>query len=379
MKSTDALPNDKILIIAAEASSCMYAKNLMKMWWQRHPNTEFFGVGDRGMAALGMDCQGYAEDMAVVGLQEVLKHYHPIKQVADAILKKSKSEKPRFALLLDYPGFNLRIAKKLKQMQIPVIYYISPQLWAWKKGRVKQVRKFVDEMLVVFPFEVDFYREHGIEAHFVGHPLVEVIEQELATATGSHNQPPVLGLMPGSRKSEIQYNLKNQLEAARLLQQKGDLQVRVLLAPTLQNSDITSQLAPYKSSVEVVQTAPTQMIQGCDFILSASGTATLQVALCEKPMVVMYRMHPLTAFFAKRLVNTVDSFCIVNLIAGEKIVQELFQEQADPQSLAAAVEVLWKSKAQREKQVEQLRKVKTQLGDGFATENVVQFLEKKFL
>ncbi len=378
MRSVGDSQNDSILIIAAEASSCMYAKNFINRWKQSHPQTQFFGVGDRSMAEQGMDCLGFAEDMAVVGLQEVIKHYRPIKQVADQILLKAEKEKPRFALLLDYPGFNLRMAKKLKSLDIPVVYYISPQLWAWKKGRVKQVESYVDDMLVVFPFEVDFYREHGIEAHFVGHPLVEVIDQETHAAGLPTKETPVLGLMPGSRKSEIQYNLRHQLAAAELLQKRGDLDVRLLLAPTLSPSDIRPILDEFSLQLEIVQGPPTQMIQDCNFILSASGTATLQVALLEKPMVVMYRMNGFTAFIAKRLVNTVDSFCIVNLVAGEKIVPELFQEQASPKALAEEIEKLWRRPEVRELQLEKLRGIKEKLGQGDATANVVHFLEERY-
>lgn len=378
MKSVDDSPSDSILLIAAEASSCMYAKNWMRRWRVNHPQTHFFGVGDHSMAESGMDCLGFAENMAVVGLQEVIQHYSEIKSVADQILEKAKKQKPRFALLLDYPGFNLRLAKKLKEMDIPVVYYISPQLWAWKKGRVHQVKKYVDDMLVVFPFEVDFYKQYGVEAHFVGHPLVEVVDQELEKNAGSPHSEVILGLMPGSRKSEIQYNLRHQLAAASLLQTKGDLQVRLLLAPTLQVKDVEPILAEFEVDLQIAQKAPTQMIQECDLILSASGTATLQVALCEKPMVVMYRMNAITAWIAKRLVNTVDAFCIVNLIAGEKIVPELFQEQASPQRLASEIEKLWKEEGERNRQLANLRKIKDKLGHGDATGNVVRFLEEKY-
>jgi lipid-A-disaccharide synthase len=170
MKSVNDSQEDSLLLIAAEASSCMYAKNFIKAWREKFPKTHFYGVGDREMQSLGMECVGLAEDMAVMGLLEVLKHYPAIKKVGDEIIEKTQKRPPRFALLLDYPGFNLRLAKKLKELNVSVVYYISPQLWAWKKGRVQQVRDYVDDMLVVFPFEVEFYKEHNIEAHFVGHP-----------------------------------------------------------------------------------------------------------------------------------------------------------------------------------------------------------------
>ncbi|MCB0378235.1 MAG: lipid-A-disaccharide synthase [Bdellovibrionales bacterium] len=366
----------RILIVAAEASSCMYACRFIEQWHQRHPEWTFFGIGDRKMQSMGMNCFGFAEDLAVVGLLEVIKHWGDIKGSADRILAECEKRKPQFALLLDYPGFNLRLAKKLHQMNIPVVYYISPQLWAWKKGRVRQVKDFVDDMMVVFPFEVDFYQSHGVQAHFVGHPLVEVVEDENIATEPSQGKR-VLGLMPGSRKSEIQYNFQEQVKAAKLLQEQLDIDVKVLVAPTLDLKDLQAQCENCK--FEFIQGPPTQMIQQCDVILAASGTATLQVALCEKPMVVMYRMNPITAFFAKRLVNTVEYFCIVNLIARRKLVEELFQGEARGTNLASALLPLLKDEKIYQSAVENLKVLKSKLGGGGATSNLVSYLEAKYL
>jgi lipid-A-disaccharide synthase len=379
MKSVNDSQEDSLLLIAAEASSCMYAKNFIKAWREKFPKTHFYGVGDREMQSLGMECVGLAEDMAVMGLLEVLKHYPAIKKVGDEIIEKTQKRPPRFALLLDYPGFNLRLAKKLKELNVSVVYYISPQLWAWKKGRVQQVRDYVDDMLVVFPFEVEFYKEHNIEAHFVGHPLVEVVEKEIQDHPEKTEERPkkVLGLMPGSRRNEIKSIFKTQWKAAQILMEKQDVQVKVLLAPTLNASDFSQFLCP-TDQVDFVKDSPTQMIRGCDLILSASGTATLQVALCEKPMVVMYRMNPITAFFAKRLVKSVDAFCIVNLIAGRKVVPEFFQEQASPDHLANELEKLLVVDKARESMVRSLKQVKSLLGEGGATQNVIKYLVSRY-
>ncbi len=378
MKSADVSKTDSILLIAAEASSCMYAKNFISQWRERHPQCHFFGVGDRQMQSEGMDCLGFAEDMAVVGLQEVIKHYSEIRSCAEAILQKAKQDKPRFALLLDYPGFNLRMAKRLKKLEIPVVYYISPQLWAWKKGRVKQVQQFVDEMAVVFPFEVDFYKPYGVNAHFVGHPLVEIVDKELANHVPGPRKRKVLGLMPGSRRSEVQHNFTTQLAAARQLTADKDIDVKILLAPTLSKEDLLPYMNEDDSSFEFIQEAPSRMIQSCDVILTASGTATLQVALCLKPMVVMYKMNPITAFMAKLLVRSVKAFCIVNLIADKIVVPELFQEQATPQNLVAQLSVLFEESPESDRMLKELAQVKTKLGQGGATENLVSLLEERF-
>ncbi len=368
----------------------MYARLFIEQWREAvNPKTHFYGVGDRSLSRdLNMECIGFAEDLAVVGLQEVLTHWTEIKKCYYDVLSRTDSLKPRFALLIDYPGFNLRLAKDLKKKGIPVVYYVSPQLWAWKKGRVKQVRKYVDEMMVVFPFEVDFYKKHGIESHFVGHPLIEVLESELEKGLGlsqklscwgdDAQRKPILGLMPGSRKSEIKYNLESQLKVAQNLIQKKVCDVRLLLAPTLNREEILKIAGTDLNGIEIVQNKPTLMIGECDFILSASGTATLQVALCEKPMVVMYRMNSITAVLAKLLVRTVDFFCIVNLIAKEKIVPELFQSDASVDRLEKELLKIIKQDSYRNSMISQLRNIKAKLGDGRATENLVLYLKGRF-
>ena len=295
---------NNILLVAAEASSCMYARLFMEAWKVQNPRTHFFGVGDQEMKSLGMECMGLAEDLAVVGLQEVLSHWKWIRSSFLNIVKAASEKKPDFALLLDYPGFNLRLAPKLKELGIPVVYYISPQLWAWKERRVKIIKKFVDDMMVVFPFEVDFYKKHQVQAHFVGHPLVEVVNREKETFSSSSSLKPVLGLMPGSRKSEIKHHLEVQWSAAKMLRKHCEVDIRFLVAPTLEVDFLKKQIQDLPDHVEFLKDPPTVMIQKCDLILSASGTATLQAALCEKPMVVMYRMNPLSAFFAKFFFGT---------------------------------------------------------------------------
>ena len=371
---------NNILIVAAEASSCMYAKLFIKTWKGLYPNVHFFGVGDKEMHSRGMECVGLAEDMAVVGLHEVLFHWREIKKSFHSLVEMAERKKPRFALLLDYPGFNLRLAFRLKKLDIPVVYYLSPQLWAWKEGRVKYIKKFVDDMMVVFPFEVDFYKKHGIQAHFVGHPLVEIMNQETKTTFFSDriSSKPVLGLMPGSRKSEIKHNLKIQWLTAQKLMENYDIDVKLLTAPTFEVNFLKQQLPKSSNSIEFIKDNPIIMIKKCDFILAASGTATLQVALCEKPMVVMYRMNGLTAFLAKFLTRHINYYCIVNLIAGREIVPEFMQSKACPKLLAKELEKILKFPDYRKKMVSSLKKISKDLGSKKATENLVEFLKKKY-
>ena len=166
----------KILIVAAEASSCLYAQRLLQHWKLNGQLVEAFGIGNDAMALEGFECLARAEDLAVVGVQEVIAHWSVIKNAFYRVLAEVEKRRPQVVLLLDYPGFNLRLAKKLKTMGIPVVYYISPQVWAWKSGRVKTIQNVVDKMLVIFPFEVDFYALHGVQVEFVGHPLLDELE-----------------------------------------------------------------------------------------------------------------------------------------------------------------------------------------------------------
>ena len=369
---------NNVLIVAAEASSCMYAKLFIKSWKAFYPDTHFFGVGDREMNSWGMECVGLAEDMAVVGFQEILSHWKEIKKSFYNLISTAERKKPHFALLMDYPGFNLRLAPRLRKFGIPIVYYLSPQFWAWREGRVKYIKQFVDDVMVVFPFEVDFYKKHGVRAHFVGHPLVEIINQETGNFSVSEkfSNRPVLGLMPGSRKSEIKYNLKTQWLTAKKLMENHDIDIKILVAPTLEINFLKQQLP--KTSMEFIQEPPTTMIKKCDFILAASGTATLQVALCEKPMVVMYRMNGLTAFLAKFLTRHINHYCIVNLIAGHKVIPELMQSKAHPRFLTKELEKILKLPGYRKKMILSLKKISESLGSGKATENLVNFLKKKY-
>ena len=370
-----------ILVVAAEDSSCMYALRFMEQWKRFRGEQKFFGVGNRRMESLGLEILGRSEDLAVVGFQEVLAHGADIYKCFHRVLNEVRDRRPAFALLMDYPGFNLRLAQRLKEQRIPCVYYISPQVWAWKRSRVKVMRKCIEDLLVVFPFEVEFFRSHGIKAHFVGHPLLEVVRDESLDPKTPVSPPRVLGLMPGSRCVEIQHNLSVQLQAARLFQSasifknRERLKVKVLVAQGLDISFVKKQAGSGFEDMEFVKNSPTSMIESCDLILAASGTATLQVALCGRPMVVMYRMNPITALVARLLVRGISYMCIVNLVAQKKVVPEYFQ--TGPHLLAQALERLCQPGV-FEKTRQDFKEVESLLGGGQATSNVVQYLLEKY-
>ncbi len=382
----DAAPS--VLIIAAEASSSLYAQRILESWKKSGQKVNAFGIGSRSMEKLGFECLGRSEELAVVGVQEVVAHLPKIVEVFNSLVGQAKVRKPKFALLLDYPDFNFRIAKKLKGLGIPVIYYISPQLWAWRKGRIKLVQKYMERMLVLFPFEIEFYKKHNVKVDFVGHPLLdeldaslfdEKIRRERRQKFGLSEHDTILALMPGSRRSEIKHHLKDQLEAAREVVQKApSTKVVLLVAPSLHRENLRPYLDQIDFPIQMIQEEPFEMISLVDVVLVASGTATLMVGLMEKPMVIMYKMNSLTAFLAKLLVKETPFFGMANLIMGRKVVPELFQEEANPRRLAQELLSLIDDRSKRLKVASELHGISERLGAKGATQNVVRVLSEYF-
>lgn len=333
------MTDSNILIIAAEDSSAEYAAEFISYWKSAsYPKLHFWGIGSSRMQSLGFENLSDTQDMAVVGLVEVIQHYSRLKIIFNQILQQCEEHKPKLAILMDYPGFNLKLAKELKLRGITVIYWIPPQVWAWRKSRVTQIKQYVDDVISVFPFEHTFYLEHGIRSHFFGHPLTDQIQPEFFNLE-SRNQRRlksgiapdkfVVGLMPGSRMSEIERHLDIQLQVATRIYKKFPGAVFLIpVAPSRSVEDIKSRIHFSSVPLIVQQRDPRLMIDLMDVAVVASGTATLLVALMEKPMVIMYKMNAFTAFLLRRLVKGVHFFGLPNLVANKKIVPELFQEQA---------------------------------------------------
>ncbi len=373
-----------VLIVAAEPSSALYAQRLLEEWRRRGQEVNTFGVGSRAMEALGFTAIGRTEDMAVMGFKEVVAHYPMIRGVFYSLLAEAEKRKPKFALLLDYPDFNLRLAKELKKRGIKVIYYISPQLWAWRKSRIKQVRSFVDKMLVLFPFEKTFYQEQGVDVAFVGHPILDEIHHAakdmdrstLRHRIGIQDTDLLLGLMPGSRKSELQHHLDLQMRVAGRLHKKyPGLRFALFVAPGLSIDQVKSQLPDYDFHLVVMQDEPMRMISLSDMILCASGTATLLVGLMRKPMVIMYKMSTFSAWMARTFVKGVSFFGMVNLVLNRKVVPELFQGEANEDNLVAEMSKYIENVAHREKIADELSELRLILGEQGATTRVADALQ----
>ncbi len=376
----------EVMIVAAEASSCLYAQRLLEYWQKQDRNIRAFGVGSREMERLGFEAIGRSEEMAVVGLTEVLKHFGDIRQVFWRLIEAAKKRQPKFVLLLDYPGFNLRLAKKLKSCGFRIVYYISPQVWAWRTSRVEQIKKCVDQMLVILPFEKPFFKEHGMDVEFVGHPLLDEISPDLLDSEerkrwrnkyGISDTEKVVGLMPGSRPSELQHHLATQLKTAELLHRDDPaLKFALLLAPTVSVEDMKAFMPAIGIPLIFMKDEPLRMVRLTDVVLCASGTATLVVGLMKRPMVVMYKMNRVTAWVARRFVKGTAFFGLINLILGKAAVPELFQEQANPERLKSELTALLYDEIHYRQVSQELGRTKELLGDKGATARVAHILDQ---
>jgi lipid-A-disaccharide synthase len=368
MKTSDR----SVMIVAAEASSAKYAESLILEWKKRKEAIHFFGVGTIQMEKLGFERIGKAEEMAVVGLVEVIQHYSELKKIFYNLLEQVKKNKPSFVVLMDYPDFNLRLAREIKKMNIPVFYYISPQVWAWRQSRIHDIKAYCKKVFLLFPFEKAFYDKHQVPNQFVGHPLIEELDESLfdqqkiqahRSKYGLSPKEKVLALMPGSRKGEIERMFLTQLQTAQILLKKhADLRVIILVAPTLKKENLEVYLDQISFPYILIQDDPARMISLADFVLVASGTATLLVGLLHKPMVIMYKVNWLTGKIGSFLTRHLKYFGLVNLISNESVVPEVKQEDVEPYKLATLVESYINDPAKTVLTIERLKKLKSKLG-----------------
>lgn len=382
--SSDETPS--VLIVAAEASSSLYAQRLLEHWKSQEIKIDAFGVGSKSMEKLGFDCIGRSEEMAVVGIQEVVQHWDLIKKTFYQLIEEAEKRKPKVILLLDYPDFNLRLAKQLKKRGFKVVYYISPQIWAWRKSRVKIIQKWIDKMLVLFPFEKKFYSEHQVDSEFVGHPLLDEISDKYFEADyrrfhrskyGIGENDVVLALMPGSRNSELKHHFELQLQVAKkLVDEIPTLKVALLVAPTFELDDIRQRLPTIDFPLMLVKDEPFEMIHLADVVLCASGTATLMVGLLRKPMVIIYKMSAFTAWVANFFVNTTKYFGMINLILDKQAVPELFQDKANVEGICNELRPMLTDRQVRKSIEAELSLAQERLGDKGATLRVADALNE---
>ncbi len=314
----------RILISAGEASGEMYGAQLIEALRRHEPALEFFGVGGARMRAAGCDTVIDAKDLAVVGITEILSHLPRIWGLFHRLMEEADRRRPDLAVVIDSPAFNWRVARQMKKRGIPVVYFVAPQFWAWRQGRVRLIRKYVDKALVIFPFEEQFYRDRGVDATFVGHPLAElpvpdVPRSDYAAKYKLSAAKPWITLMPGSRRKEIGMILPAIVDSAKLLGPEYEYLLPV--APTLDPKFLRARLGGANISL-VAESLPA--LHHSRAAIVASGTATVEAAMMSTPFVMVYRVTPLTYALGRPRIK-VPYFAMVNLIAGEKVVPELVQ------------------------------------------------------
>lgn len=364
-----------ILMLAGEASGDLYGAQVVRALLRRWPNARLLGLGGDRMAALGVDLLAGLDQLAVMGFAEVVRHlpfFWKLEKKINALLEEGGVD---LVLPIDYPGFNLRITKTAREKGIPVLYYIAPQVWAWKAHRAQQLARDADRIAVILPFEEQIFRDAGGEALFVGHPLLEEIESlptlgAFAEAHGLDSAKPILALFPGSRRQEIRRHLKLFLETGKSIQRsRPDVQLALARAPSLPPLDVEGlEIPQIEDSRALLHHATTALVK--------SGTTTLQAALAGTPFVMVYKTHPLTFFLAKRLVR-VPHVALANLVAGDGIVPEVLQGEATPQHLTELLlPLLDPGSAERTQMEVGLARARLSLGAPGAAERVAGLAEE---
>lgn len=363
------LTNKKILIIAGEASGDLQGANLVAQIKKLNSQLQFYGLGGEKMQAAGVELIENVKNLSVIGVVEIIRHFPFLYSVHKKFKNIIMNERPDLVILVDCPGFNLCFAKIAKKAGCKVFYYISPQLWAWHQSRAKIIKQNVDVMAVLFPFEVDFYRKFGIKAKFVGHPLIDIVKPTMSVAEtkkvfdvqekNSASPNPVIGLLPGSRKSEIKRLLPIMVQTAQLLKQKfSQAQFILPLAPTLTIDSLQPYLKNTELDIKIIKGRTYDVVNICDAVIITSGTATLETALLEKPMAILYQAPLLT--LGKIFIKT-SFFGICNIIAGKAIVKEFIQAQAQPQKIAEEINKILTDENYRETMTNELRQIKNRL------------------
>jgi len=359
------------MIIAGETSGDSHGAHLVRAM-KKKDNTIFFcGIGGPSLRAEGVKILFDASELSVVGITEVFSKLPKVLEGASIIKKTIKGQKPDLLILIDFPDFNLHIASFAKKQGVPVLYYVSPQIWAWRSGRIKQIKKNVDHMAVILPFEEDYYKAHNIPVTFVGHPLLDSYDpsQEKYFDKKS-NKAPVIGLLPGSRHGEIERNLPYMLASASILNNRYDnIKFLLSVAPSVNRERIESFVSPYKSacSIELMSGNVVDIFKKSSLIIAASGTVTLETAIYGVPMIIMYRISPLSYKLGQALIN-VEHIGLVNIIANERIVPELIQNDATPGKIASTVGDLLDSTDELNLMKEKLSSVKERMGEVGAAE-----------
>ena len=360
--------NKTIMIVAGEASGDMHGANLVREMLRIDPALNFYGIGGKKLREEGVKLLANASDMAVVGLTEVISKLGSILKIM-GMMKRSLDEcRPDLVILIDYPDFNLPLANAAKKRGIKIFYYISPQVWAWRKGRIGQIKKTVDKMAVILPFEVDTYGQEGFTVNYVGHPLLDMVKlnyskQESRKKFGLAENKITIGILPGSRLSEVGKLMPELLRASEILAQKmPEVQFVLPLADTLEEKIITKIISGFNVKVKIISGNTYDVISCADLALVASGTATLETALLGIPMVIVYKIS-LLSYLIGRLIVDVKNIGLVNIIAGKTIVPELIQGDACGKRIAVEALAILTNEEKKQEMIKELMAIRARLGE----------------
>ncbi len=346
----------RIFILAGEASGDLHAAELIKASLKINPQLQFFGMGGEKMRAAGAKIIVDNKDMSVIGIFELLRHAGVIYKAVRIIKKVIKHDKPDLVIFVDYPAMNLRLAKKTFRKNLKSLYFISPQIWAWKQKRIEIVKKCIDQLAVIFPFEVAFYQKHQVPAKYVGNPLVHEVKPTLSKEKcydlfNLDSSKPVVALLPGSRGSEIKFNFETILQTAKKIQQsQPNTQFIIPLAAHFDETPLREQISTYSLDIKLIKNQLYNILQISDAALSVSGTVTLEVALMGTPFAIMYKLNELTFRIAKKLVK-IETIGLCNLVAGKMIAKEFIQSDANAENLSKEVLKLMHDKTYRQQHI----------------------------
>jgi len=370
----------RIMISAGEASGDMHAANIIKALRTYNEEIEFYGMGSQQLRDAGANLLVDSSDIAVVGIVEVLFHYNKIIKALNILRESLRSNPPDLLVLVDYQEFNFKLAETAKELGIKVLFYISPQIWAWRPKRVYKIGKIIDMMAVILPFEERYYKEANVPVRFVGNPLVDKAKadkdkQSCMTEFNLDSDKTVVGLFPGSRRGEIQRILPLQLAAAEIIKKdKVDCQFILPIASSLNEALFTDYLQAHSHlDIKLVKDLPYNVIQCCDAIISASGTATLEIALMGIPYCISYKVATLSYLILRPLIK-IDRIGLVNIIAGKDVVKEFIQFEAKPQAIADEINLILDNNEYREKMIKELNDVRNLLGKTGGSDNMAKLI-----
>ena len=358
--------NANIMILAGEPSGDIHGGHLCRELKNISPGIQLFGMGGPKMEETGFEVVHRIGDTGVVGFWEVYKELGKYWKIFKKMVAVMEERRPDAVILIDYPGFNIRFARKAHQLGIKVYYYISPQLWAWGQWRIKKIRRYVDKMLVIFPFEKEFYNSHGIEAEFIGHPLIGTLNLDLSKEECQKHlgitSSPVIGLLPGSRRGEIEKILPILIETAKILQEKIPEAKFILPIASIELRPlIEDQLKQTSVKIRTREGSGKEIIVASDLLILASGTVTLEASVYLTPMIIVYKISFFSWLMGKILIK-IPFIGLVNIVRGQKIIPEFIQYQAQPEAVAqAGLEILTQPKI-RERMIGELKIVRDKLG-----------------